>query len=68
MENAILLTGVIRGTTITLDEPTSLPDGARVTLQLVGTPAVPRDKGEEPDQTLETIYRMRHTGRSIQQP
>ena len=37
MDRAIVLTGVIHGKTITLDERSLLPDGSRVTLHLVLT-------------------------------
>ena len=51
MAKAIVLSGVIRGKTITLDEATFLPEGCRVTVHLSLPP-------EEARRRLTILYRL----------
>jgi hypothetical protein len=57
MSRPIALTGVIHGTTITLDEETFLPDGYRVTLHLILEPeeAIRLAAGSWADMTPEQV-------------
>jgi hypothetical protein len=74
-DDLIELKGVVRGTTIELEEETGLPTGSRIRLWLVvETPKAPNplavtaEEAAAAEQTLQAIYRMRHTGRSILKP
>jgi hypothetical protein len=71
------VTGVMRGKKIIeLDEEILLPDGSPVRLRLVLDSGHGCQPSEEPsthadaeaEKTLQTIYQMRHQGRSIQRP
>jgi hypothetical protein len=73
LKNVIIRKGTIQGQTVVLEADSGLPDGQTV---LVGI-SVPAAEGEdqkaseelarelEAEEALTTIYRMRHSGRSI---
>lgn len=77
MTQVIELTGIIRdGKTIELDRSTALPDGCRIRLRLAIGADDALDRSDEvvaeidpaTEETLRTIYDMRHSGRSLQEP
>jgi hypothetical protein len=70
MADPLVVRGVIHGKTIELAEETSLPDGQQVTLHVIPEPQLEEapEADAEAEQTLQTIYGMRHMGRSVIQP
>jgi len=69
MAEEIERTGVVRGKKIIeLDDEVPLPEGAPVRLRLIPNNGHNAAEDEEADKTLQSIYEMRHHGRSIQKP
>jgi hypothetical protein len=76
LKNFVLRKGLIQGQTVLLEGDTGLPDGQEV-LVGIGVPVAPVAGTEsareellqelEAEEALKTIYRMRHTGRSIRE-
>jgi hypothetical protein len=79
-EDLIVAKGTVQGTIIKLEETTSLPDGQEVIVTIrplreerAGAGVDHHDdltpeQAAEADETLQTIYRMRHMGRGIIHP
>ena len=74
LEKLIIRKGILQGRTVVLESDIGLPDGAQV-LVGIAVPAHDSDSAKdelaqelEANEALQTIYRMRHTGRSVRQP
>jgi hypothetical protein len=75
--NLVILKGIVRGRMIELERETGFPDGQAVLVGISQTPAdvsdLAAETGEDPaaaleaEKALQTIYEMRHTGRSVRE-
>jgi hypothetical protein len=61
-----VLKGIVRGKTVELEEAAGWPDGHRVVVIVADEDDI--QAGQDARDTLETIYRMRHMGRSVVTP
>jgi hypothetical protein len=64
--NSQVLRGIVHGKTIELEEETGRPNGQRVVVLVAGEEEVQDELHAA--ETLQAIYRMRHTERSILRP
>lgn len=63
---APILKGIVHGMTIELEKESGFPDGKKVFVLLCSEEEDKND--QEAAETLQTLYHMRHLGRSIVKP